>query len=152
MDIFKQIHSEHQIVKKLAKQIIKENDNITMSAQISELGDALRKHMNAEEKIFYKYLLQNSDKNGLIYEALEEHLAVRAVLLDIESTASENERLPSKMKVLDKLLKLHIEEEEKTIFPEAKKFINAKQAKEMNKEFNDAKKDNPTTDLEETPI
>jgi len=122
------------------------NDHDTVEAQLSELAEStpravkkrtellekirveLKAHTTIEEEIFYpafKAKGDQSDDAKLYFEALEEHRAAgELVLPDLLGTAVDSEKFSGRAKVLRELVTHHADEEEKKMFPRAKKLLS----------------------------
>jgi len=122
------------------------NDHDTVEAQLSELAEStpravkkrtellekirveLKAHTTIEEEIFYpafKAKGDQSDDAKLYFEALEEHRAAGDLVLpDLLGTAVDSEKFSGRAKVLRELVTHHADEEEKKMFPRAKKLLS----------------------------
>ena len=96
---------------------------------LSTIGRELRVHTKIEEEIFYPALREageKSDDEKMYFEALEEHRAAgELVLPDLEKTAPDSEKFSGRAKVLKELVEHHADEEEKEMFPRARKLLSA---------------------------
>lgn len=122
------------------------NDHDTVEAQLSELAEStpravkkrtellekirveLKAHSMIEEEIFYpafKAKGDQSDDAKMYFEALEEHRAAGDLVLpDLLGTAVDSEKFSGRAKVLKELVTHHAGEEEKKMFPRAKKLLS----------------------------
>jgi hemerythrin superfamily protein len=90
-------------------------------------------HSQIEEEIFYpayRDAAQKKDDKKLFFEAKEEHHVVDMVMPEIEEPAS-NEEFAAKAKVLKELIEHHADEEEKQMFPKAKKLFDRDELREL---------------------
>jgi hypothetical protein len=89
----------------------------------------LRVHSKIEEDIFYpafKAAGEKSDDDKMYFEALEEHRAAgELVLPDLENTDPGSDQFSGRAKVLKELVEHHAGEEEKEMFPRARKLLSA---------------------------
>ena len=96
---------------------------------LSTIGRELRVHTKLEEEIFYPALREAGEKSEdekMYFEALEEHRAAgELVLPDLEKTAPDSEKFSGRAKVLKELVEHHADEEEKEMFPRARKLLSA---------------------------
>lgn len=86
----------------------------------------LEAHTKIEEKIFYPAFhehLTTEEGEKLYYEALEEHHAAKLVLADLSKADPSTPSFGGKAKVLKELVLHHAEEEEKEMFPKARKVL-----------------------------
>ncbi|MGN6229069.1 MAG: hemerythrin domain-containing protein [Dyella sp.] len=122
-------------------------DHDTVEALLSELADTtpralkkrkellekirveLKAHTTIEEEIFYPAFKDKgnaSDDAQMYFEALEEHRAAGDLVLpDLLETAVDSEKFSGRAKVLKELVEHHADEEEKDMFPRAKKLLSS---------------------------
>lgn len=68
----------------------------------------------------------------MYFEAIEEHRAVDSLVLPhLKGTAPGSVEFSGRAKVLKELLEHHIEEEEQSLFKDAKRLLSAAQLKEL---------------------
>jgi hemerythrin-like domain-containing protein len=101
----------------------------TRTQLLETIGKELRVHSQIEEEIFYpafKAAREKSDDDKMYFEALEEHRAAgELVLPDLEKTEPGSDRFSGRAKVLKELVEHHADEEEKEMFPRARKLLSA---------------------------
>ena len=121
-EILKQDHDE---VEKLFDQYedAKDEANAELKAQIvAAVCKALTIHAQIEEEIFYPALRRTEDEAGdLVDEAAVEHQTVKALVVELESAAPDEDLYDAKVKVLSEYVKHHVKEEEGEMFPLARK-------------------------------
>jgi hemerythrin-like domain-containing protein len=113
---------------------------VTLLAQIET---ELRVHTQIEETIFYpafRDAVEKKEDRKMYYEALEEHHVVKLVLPEIKGTDPSSEPFGAKAKVLKELVEHHAGEEEKEMFPEAKKVLSKAELLDLGAQMADAKK------------
>ncbi|WP_206299972.1 hemerythrin domain-containing protein, partial [Pseudomonas viridiflava] len=101
---------------------------------INKIEMELFVHTHIEEEIFYPAYKKAGEKEQakMYFEAIEEHRAVDALVLPhLKGTAPDSVEFSGRAKVLKELLEHHIEEEEESMFKEAKKLLSAAQLKEL---------------------
>jgi Hemerythrin HHE cation binding domain len=79
---------------------------------------ALKVHAQIEEEIFYPQARKATKDNDLIDEAAVEHGTVKHLIVEIEGMEVGEELYDAKIRVLGEMVKHHIREEEKELFPE----------------------------------
>lgn len=95
-----------------------------------------------EEDIFYPAFRDAAKKKNdkdLYYEALEEHHVVDMVMPEIKKTKADSEEFGAKAKVLKDLVEHHAGEEEKEMFPRAKKLMDREQLLDLGQQLAQAK-------------
>jgi hemerythrin-like domain-containing protein len=104
-------------------------------ALITEIEAKLKAHTTIEEEIFYPAFReagQKSDDDKMYFEALEEHRAAgELVLPDLVNTDPSSEKFSGRAKVLKELVEHHADEEEKEMFPRAKKLLGRDELAEL---------------------
>ncbi len=145
MDIFDLLTSEHEKVKKILEQMEQSSARAgrRREALLDHLNENLLPHMYAEEQYFYQILLDETPDKEIVYQALEEHRAAKAVLLDLEDAPSDDPRWSARCKVLKELIEHHVEEEESTVFDVAREIMDQDRATEVAKRFKELKKEAP---------
>ena len=101
----------------------------TRTQLLATIATELRVHSKIEEEIFYpafKAAGEKSDDDKMYFEALEEHRAAgELVLPDLENTEPGSDKFSGRAKVLKELVEHHADEEEKEMFPRARKLLSA---------------------------
>ena len=111
---------------------------------ITEIEAKLKAHTTIEEEIFYpafREARQKNDDDKMYFEALEEHRAAGDLVLpDLLSTDPGSEKFSGRAKVLKELVEHHADEEEKEMFPRAKKLLSRAELTELGEQL-EARKD-----------
>jgi hemerythrin-like domain-containing protein len=81
-------------------------------------------HVNMEEAVFYPNLLRLEVLEKTVREAWEEHNLIMQLLQEMDLLEVSSKEFKAKFQVLKKLLLLHIEEEEKKLFPGIEKLAS----------------------------
>ncbi len=129
MDAIALLKNDHVAVKALLTEL--EGTTPRAIKKRTELVDKIRvelkAHTTIEEEIFYPAFKSHGDKGDddkMYFEALEEHRAAgELVLPDLLGTAVESEKFSGRAKVLKELVVHHASEEEKEMFPRARKLL-----------------------------
>jgi hemerythrin-like domain-containing protein len=83
----------------------------------SQLQTLLQAHSRAEEEVVYRRLRRASPDEEKTLEAFEEHHIADILLQELASACPGGAGWAAKSKVLEELLRMHIKEEELTLFP-----------------------------------
>lgn len=88
----------------------------------TQICTELKIHTQIEDEIFYPAVREASeqDTQGALDEAEVEHDGAAKLIEEIEGTASGDEMLDARIKVLSEYIKHHVKEEYREIFPAAK--------------------------------
>jgi hemerythrin superfamily protein len=136
MDIFEELHKEHEQVAALIAQLEeKGRDDRTFQT----LQTQLTAHAKAEEQVFYKRLEDEEPTRDTVLEGHEEHKAVVKVLVDMAKTTDDDEKFAAKLAVLKESVEHHVKEEEGTLFEEARLLLADGEPESLCEEFEAAK-------------
>lgn len=120
------LKEDHKKVKKMFKQFekLKEDKKASDNDKQSLVEAAcaeLTVHAQIEEELFYPALRDAISDSDLLDEATVEHASAKALIQELQSMRPGDELYEAKFTVLGEYVQHHIEEEEKEIFPKAKK-------------------------------
>jgi len=124
MNIIELLKQQHQEAKNLLEQIVEGDDKREQKALLGQVGQALRLHMQIEEKMVYPAAgraFQGEEDKQKVLEAFEEHAVARRTLETLERTPVTDKRFVVRAKVLKDLIEHHVEEEEGEMFPDMQK-------------------------------
>jgi hemerythrin-like domain-containing protein len=131
MDVIKLLKEDHDKVKELLSSLAETTARAEKKRTelLSKITEELEVHTQIENEIFYPAFRQageKSDDEKLFFEAREEHRAVgELVLPDLNKTPTTSEQFSGRAKVLKELVEHHADEEEKEMFPRARKLLSA---------------------------
>lgn len=94
---------------------------------LAKIKTELEAHTTIEEEIFYPAFLKavkEKEDRAMFFEAVEEHHVVKVVLPELMATDPTSEKFGAKAKVLKELVTHHAKEEEREMFPAAKKVLS----------------------------
>jgi hemerythrin-like domain-containing protein len=136
------LKQDHQEAKEMLEELSEMGERAAKRRMemVSEIALALKAHMQIEEQIFYpafKEAAAKKEDQKLYYEAVEEHYAADVVLQDVLKADASALSFGGKVKVLKELVEHHIEEEEKTMFPHARKVMSKEELQELGVEMAD---------------
>jgi hypothetical protein len=136
MNVFEHLVHEHRQAEQVMQQL-KEKPQKRMFQQI--MG-ALEQHLGGEEKGVYKALGKHKELHTHVLESIEEHRVVKRLLNEIAKLEPKDEVWQAKFKVLKESVEHHIQEEEGTIFPEAQRLIDQREAESLDARYSEAEK------------
>jgi hemerythrin superfamily protein len=122
--VTKLLEADHQRVKKMFKEFEKcaqQGDEAAKVEIAMQICMELKVHTQVEEEIFYPALYEALDEQDLVDEAIVEHATAKELIEQIESMVGSDDLYDAKVKVLSEYIDHHVEEEEKEIFPKARK-------------------------------
>lgn len=125
-DVLKMLAEDHKKVTKMFEQFQKmkeEEDPDTEAKQmlVEVCCAELTVHAQLEEELFYPALRDAIDDMDLLDEAEVEHASAKQLITELAAMQPDDDLYDAKFTVLGEYVKHHIEEEEKEIFPKAKK-------------------------------
>lgn len=123
------LKADHKKVRGLLEELEKTTERAAKKRVklLQDIETELIVHTNIEESIFYpafRDAVKKKEDREMYFEALEEHHVVKMVLPDIKGTDPTSEPFAAKAKVLKELVMHHAKEEEKEMFPAAKKVLD----------------------------
>jgi hemerythrin superfamily protein len=135
-DAISMLKADHEKVRGLLAQLEKSTEKGAKKREqlLSQIAEELTIHTTIEEEIFYpsyRDAVAKKEDRKLYQEALEEHHVVDLVMPEIEETDPASEVFSAKAKVLKEIVEHHAEEEEKEMFPRAKKVMDAEELQEL---------------------
>lgn len=135
------LKEDHDKVRELLSKL-EEAEGKSRLATLKTIEQELKVHTKIEEDIFYPAFREAAEKEEdteLYFEALEEHHVVDLVLPEIMDTDPGADEFAAKAKVLKDLVEHHAGEEEKQMFPRAKKLMEKEQLLELGQQLAEAK-------------
>lgn len=126
------LKQDHETVRGLLSSL--ENATGARRAKLlAQIDRELQIHTTIEEEIFYpawREAARKKDDQTMYYEAVQEHRVVESFLPGA-GTGENNEDLKAKAKVLKELVEHHADEEEKEMFPRARKVMEREELREL---------------------
>ncbi|SDP99220.1 hemerythrin domain-containing protein [Ectopseudomonas guguanensis] len=136
MNAIELLKKDHETVKDLLGKLEETTERAVQTRKklLAKIEQELKIHTELEEQIFYPAFRQAGSKDDAVMtvEAKEEHRAVEALVLpDIKETPPSTIEFSGRVKVLKELLEHHIEEEERDMFPQARKLLSKQQLEQL---------------------
>jgi hemerythrin-like domain-containing protein len=123
-DAIAMLTAEHRQVEQLFQQFEDLSDRAKASKKklADQICNALILHTTVEEEIFYPALREASkEAEDKLDEAIVEHASAKDLIAQIQEMEADDDLYDAKVKVLSEQVQHHVEEEEKEMFPMAKK-------------------------------
>lgn len=134
MDIFAELHNEHEKVAALMASLKASGaDENTLSTLKSELTS----HAEAEERVFYKRLENEEKTKDVVAEGYEEHKHIARALGALTPTLGPT--FPVALAELKEIVDHHVEEEAGALFEEARSVLSEDEAESLYEAFEKAK-------------
>ncbi len=136
MDAIAMLKADHEKVRGLLSQLENSSERSSQKreALLHKIAAELEIHTTIEEEIFYpayRDAAKKKEDRKLYQEALEEHHVVDLVMPEIEETDPGTEVFSAKAKVLKEVIEHHADEEEKEMFPRARKVFEKEELREL---------------------
>jgi hemerythrin superfamily protein len=137
MDAIALLKQDHQLVRRLLDDLESTTARAAKKRRelLARIDANLKAHTTIEEEIFYpafKEAGKKADDDKMYFEALEEHRAAgELVLPDLLGTDVGSEKFSGRAKVLKELVEHHADEEEKEMFPRARKLLSKAELSEL---------------------
>jgi hemerythrin-like domain-containing protein len=117
------LKEDHERVEKAFKEFEKldREDTETVRQLVATVCEELKIHTTLEEEIFYPAVREAIDDEDLMNEASVEHETAKMLIEQLENMQPDDPNYHATFTVLGEYVMHHVEEEEKEMFPAAKK-------------------------------
>ena len=115
------LKADHRAVEKLFGQFEKAKDEGRKQQIAQQICMELRIHTQIEEEIFYPTSREFLNDDEIVNEAIVEHQGAKELIEQIEAMPPSDEMYDAKVTVLQEMIEHHVQEEEKTYFPQLQK-------------------------------
>jgi len=136
MDAITLLKEDHERVDKLLDKLTATTERALQTRRelLGKINDEIQAHTRIEEEIFYPAFREAAGRKAderLYFEAKEEHRAAVKVLSDLRRADPGTAAFGGKAKVLAELIKHHVGEEEKVMFPRAREVLSKEELVEI---------------------
>jgi len=137
MDAIQLLKQDHVLVRGLLDELAATTTRAVKKRRdlLGKVRENLEVHTTIEEEIFYpafKEAAKIADDRTMYFEALEEHRAAGDLVLpDLLATDPAADNFSGRAKVLKELVEHHADEEEKEMFPRARKLLSKAELTEL---------------------
>ena len=136
MDIYHRLKEDHEKQRGFIKILLEtEGESDERSRLFKALKVELEAHADAEEQVFYAALLAKPDGQEKARHSVVEHHDMNDLVTELEETDMGEGAWLRKFKQLAHDVIHHLDEEEKEVFPLARKLIDDGKAEPMVAEF-----------------
>lgn len=151
-DIYTKLKDDHQsaisVFNRLAETTT--TDATKRKALFEELRHSLKKHSEAEDRVFYAELLKHDATRSLIRDGQQEHQRVETLLDELDRMDQSNPQWSLRLQTLKGMVEHHVQQEEGEIFAKARTILSAQQAEDLGRQFTQAKTRETLTQARET--
>ena len=122
-DALAMLKADHDKVKKMFKDFekLEANESEEKAQLVRQACAELKVHTQLENEIVYPAVREAIEEDDLMDEALVEHQAAEELISQLEQMEPGDEMYDAKFTVLGEYVSHHIAEEQKEMFPKAKK-------------------------------
>ncbi len=136
-NIFEAIRADHDIQRELLDKALKTSGKSSERKEIwDQLKVELKGHETAEERNFYKQLIDNDMMVEHTRHGIAEHHEIDELIEKVDEADMDSSAWLAHMKALDHQVRHHLEDEEKAFFQLAGKVFNEKQKTDLAKAYN----------------
>ena len=115
------LKADHKLVASLFGEFEKTKSEARKTSIVAQICKELTVHAQIEEEIFYPAVKAALKDKKLVPEATVEHASVKDLIAAVQGKAPYGEMYNAKVKVMAEFVKHHVKEEEKEMFPKARK-------------------------------
>jgi|SRR5579884_1345300 len=145
-DAISLLKKDHDKVRELLKKLQHAADRGMSKAEtlLDQIDREVKIHSQVEEEIFYPAFhaaAQTKEENKLFFEAKEEHHIVDMVMPEVKDAGGDSADFAGRAKALKDLIEHHADEEEKEMFPRAKKLLGREELRDLGQRIKDRKRE-----------
>jgi hypothetical protein len=118
---FEFLHREHEDVDRLLGELQARQGDLERARRL--LDEALQRHMNVEEAVFYPALGRLEMLGSFVDRMLEQHAVIRAALDALHRAALDAPGFADAVRRLNELVDSHVQEEEGRAFAYAEEYL-----------------------------
>jgi len=148
------LKQDHREVEQLFKRFEKAGESAyrTKGQLVASMIEALSRHAAIEELVFYPAVRQEIPRlQSQVAEALEEHHLAKVVLKELEDLDPKSPRYDAKVTVMMEVVRHHVREEERDLFPKVRDRIGRRELLELGDALRRAKPRVPTRPHPDAP-
>jgi len=126
MDALRLLKADHDKVKDLLSELDDTTERAvkTRPELFEKVKRELTIHETLEEEIVYPAFAAQAKLKDIVLEGYEEHHVVDLVMREIDGVSPEDEKWGAKLSVMKENVEHHIEEEEGTMFKQARQLFD----------------------------
>lgn len=126
MNIIKLLKEDHRLVDHFFEQISQTTERAEKTRQklFAQVDKLLSSHLKIEETLFYPVLKEYEETRALAFQSIEEHAGAKELIHKLKNGDYSSEIWTARFKFLVEIVRHHVKEEEKMIFPKVNKTIS----------------------------
>ena len=136
------LKQDHRAIESLFKEFERtgEKEKRRRKKLVKQIVEELSMHAQIEEQVFYPEVLGTAKEKELTHKAQEEHDLIKVLLEQLKTMTPEEERFSSKVSVLIDLVRRHVREEERVMFPKVRKALTTVQLQDLGTRLEEGRK------------
>ena len=132
MNIFEALREDHDIQRSLLDKLVETSGDTKKRDKIfADLRNELEIHADAEERYFYKPLIDSDKTQAKARHGIAEHHEIDELIEELEKTEYSSPAWLKIAKNLQEKVEHHLDEEEHEVFQMAGKVLTASQKEEL---------------------
>lgn len=136
MSIFEALKDDHETQRRLVQLLAETSGDSDGRAELfARTKEALKAHAAAEERCFYIPLMEHDRTQDQARHSVSEHQEIEELLAALEEEGFSSPGWLAQAEKLQELVVHHLDEEEKEVFPVARKTLDAEEARRLGKAF-----------------
>ena len=143
VDAIALLKQDHRKVRGLLSQL--ERATPSKAKQVmAKVDKEVKIHSQIEEEIFYpafRDAARSKSDREMFFEAREEHHVVDLVMPEVVENDGNADEFKAKAKVLKELIEHHADEEEKEMFPKARKLMDRDELRDLGDRLQERKRE-----------
>jgi hemerythrin superfamily protein len=142
MDAIQVLRQDHRSIEKKFKEFEQTSPkaNLTKKRLVKKMIKELSLHADVEEQLFYPAVEEAAKEHDLVLKAMEEHDLVKVLLEQLDRMSPEEDRFDAKVAVLIEIIRDHVDQEERHIFPKLKAALKPAQLRDLGIRLDEGKK------------
>ena len=135
-NIFEELRKDHETQRDLLDAIVDTSGKTDARKRMYKaLKDELTRHAKYEEQNFYAPLMKMDMTQELARHSVAEHKDIDDLIEKIDDLDLDSPTWLKYVKDLDHLVKHHLDEEEREVFPVAGRALNQTEKRELGKDY-----------------
>lgn len=136
MNIFEALRNDHDIQRDLLEKLVDTSgDSKTRDEIFKKLRTELEAHADAEERYFYKPLIDSDKTQDKARHSIAEHHEIDELIEQLEKTEYSSSAWLKIAKDLQEKVEHHLDEEEHEVFQMAGKVLSENNKKSLAKDY-----------------
>lgn len=137
MNLLDQIKRDHDNLRQMLEKLESTTERAvkTRRTQFERVRVELTVHAHVEEAVLYEAIRERSETHDMTLEGFEEHHVINVMLAEMGRLAVDTEEWGAKAGVLREFVEHHLEEEERDLFPQVRKVLDADTLNHLGERF-----------------